>query len=171
MPPKSVQVNENDDDAGGTELVLTSAQWRLRVGFGQQLDPHELVHLPASRAVADESYCYQLTVTGLGHSGFRGGPHPCRRVRPLGWSIEHHEDSGATLSLLGQLDFGARGPTGNRLEHQITLTAAGAVVEQISLLNHAGQDRLRLEGVRFGFRKTLFDRGLSPGGRTATGPS
>jgi hypothetical protein len=161
VPPESVQVSENDDQAGGTELVLTSPQWRLRIGLGQQLDPYELVHLPTGRPVADESYCYQLTVTGAGSSGFHGGPHPCQGVRPLTWSVEHHEDSGVTVSLLGQLGFGRRGPTGLRIEHQITLTAAGAVVEQISLLNHAGQDRLGLGDVRFGFRKTLFDRGLS----------
>jgi len=159
VPPESVQVNEVDNAAGGTELTVTSPHWRLRVDCGQQLDPYELVHLASGRAVADESYCYRLTVTGVTNSGFHGGPVSCRRVRPLGWSIEHHEDSGATLSLLGGLDFGARGPTGIRLEHRITLTASGQVIEQISLSNHAGQDHLRLDDVRFGFRKTLFDRG------------
>jgi len=156
VPPDSVQVSDS-----ANELVLVSPHWRLRVDAGAQLDPYELVHLPSGRVVADESYCYQLTVTGAGRSGFHGGPLGCRRVRPLDWAVEHHEDSGATLSLLGQLDFGARGPTGLRLEHRITLAASGVVVEQISLLNHAGQDRLELSGVRFGFRKTLFDRGRS----------
>jgi hypothetical protein len=159
VPPESVQVNEVDHAAGGTELTVTSPYWRLRVDCGQQLDPYELVHLASGRAVADESYCYRLTVTGGTSSGFHGGPVSCRGVRPLGWSIEHHEDSGATLSLLGGLDFGSRGPTGIRLEHRITLAASGQVIEQISLSNHAGQDHLRLDDVRFGFRKTLFDRG------------
>jgi hypothetical protein len=159
VPAESVQVNEVDHAAGGTELTVTSPHWRLRVGCGEQLDPYELVHLASGRVVADESYCYRLTVTGATSSGFHGGPVSCRRVRPLGWSIEHHEDSGATLSLLGGLDFGARGPTGIRLEHQITLAASGQVIERIALLNQAGQDQLRLDDVRFGFRKTLFDRG------------
>ena len=159
MPPESVQVNEVDHAAGGTELTVTSPHWRLRVDCGEQLDPYELVHLASGRVVADESYCYLLTVTGVTNSGFHGGPVSCRRVRPLGWSIEHHEDSGATLSLLGGLDFGTRGPTGIRLEHRITLAASGQVIEQITLVNQAGQDQLRLDDVRFGFRKTLFDRG------------
>ena len=131
MPPESVQVNEVDHAAGGTELTVTSPHWRLRVDCGEQLDPYELVHLASGRVVADESYCYRLTVTGATSSGFHGGPVSCRGVRPLGWSIEHHEDSGATLSLLGGLDFGARGPTGIRLEHQITLAASGQVIERI----------------------------------------
>ena len=159
MPAESVQVNEVDHAAGGTELTVTSPHWRLRVDCGEQLDPYELVHLASGRVVADESYCYRLTVTGATSSGFHGGPVSCRGVRPLGWSIEHHEDAGATLSLLGGLDFGARGPTGIRLEHQITLAASGQVIERIALLNQAGQDQLRLDDVRFGFRKTLFDRG------------
>ena len=159
MPPESVQVSVEDNGAGGRELVLVSPHWRLRVDYGPQLDPHELVHRPSGRVVADESYCYQLTVSGVTGSGFHGGPVSCTRVRPLDWSVEHHDDSGATLSLLGQLDFGSRGPTGLRLEHRITLAACGEVVEQITLVNQAGQDQLQLDDFRFGFRKTLFDRG------------
>lgn len=64
MPSESVQVSEGDNGAGGVELVVTSPHWRLRVDWGQQLDPYELVHLASGRAVADESYCYQLTVSG-----------------------------------------------------------------------------------------------------------
>ena len=97
MPAESVELSEGDNHAGGTELVLTSPHWRLRVNWGQRLDPYELVHLASGRVVADESYCYQLTVTGATNSGYHGGPAGCRRVRPLEWSIEHHEDSGATL--------------------------------------------------------------------------
>jgi hypothetical protein len=153
-----VQVSEGNNGAGGVELVLTSAHWRLRVDCGQRLDPYELVHLASGRPVADESYCYRLTVSGASHSGFHRGPVSCSRVRPLDWSVEHHGD-GATVTLLGQLDFGPQGPTGLRLEHRLTLAGSGQVIEQISLLNHAGQDRLRLDDFRFGFRKTLFDRG------------
>ena len=129
--------------------------------WDQRLDPFEVVHLASGRVVADESYCYQLTVTGATNSGYHGGPAACRRVRPLDWSLEHHEDSGATLTLLGQLDFGPRGPTGVRLEHQITFAGSGEIIEQLALSNHAGRDHLRLDDVRFGFRKTLFDRGRS----------
>ena len=132
MPAESVQVDEVDQVAGGTELTVTSPHWRLKIDCGQQLDPYELVHLASGRAVADESYCYQLTVTGATGSGFHGGPVTCRGVRPLGWSIEHHEDSGATLSLLGGLDFGSRGPTGIRLEHRITLGHSQlAIVDEV----------------------------------------
>ena len=62
--PESVQLSEGDNNAGGTELVLTSPHWRLRVDWDQRLDPFEVVHLASGRVVADESYCYQLTVTG-----------------------------------------------------------------------------------------------------------
>jgi hypothetical protein len=161
VPTESVQLSEDDNNAGGTELVVTSPHWRLRVDWDQRLDPYEVVHLASGRVVADESYCYQLTVTGATNSGYHGGPATCRRVRPLDWSIEHHEDSGATLSLLGQLDFGPQGPTGVRIEHQITLAGSGEIIEQLALSNHAGRDHLRLDDIRFGFRKTLFDRGRS----------
>ena len=140
MPAESVQLSEGDNHAGGTELVLTSPHWRLRVDWGQRLDPYELVHLASGRVVADESYCYQLTVTGATNSGYHGGPVTCRRVRPLDWSIEHHEDSGATLSLLGQLDFGPRGPTGIRLEHRITLAGSGEIIEQLALVESCRPD-------------------------------
>src|ERR1700760_601750 len=145
MPSESGPVSEQDNGAGGIELVVTSPHWRLRVDWGDRLDPWELVHLASGRAVADESYCYQLTVSGVTHSGFHGGPVGCRRVRPLDWSAEPQGD-GTTLTLLGQLDFGPQGPTGLRVEHRITLAGTGEVVEQLSLLNHAGQDRLRLDG-------------------------
>ncbi|HEX4257685.1 MAG TPA: hypothetical protein VH089_21505 [Streptosporangiaceae bacterium] len=159
-------MSDHDNGAGGVELVVTSPHWRLRVDWGDRVDPYELVHLASGRAVADESYCYQLTVSGATDSGFHGGPVRCRRVRPLDWSAEPHDDDGTTLTLLGQLDFGPQGPTGLRLEHRITLTGSGQVIEQLSLLNQAGQDQLRLDSFRFGFRKTLFDRGRwawSPG--------
>jgi hypothetical protein len=166
MPSESGPVSEQDNGAGGVELVVASPHWRLRVDWGDRVDPYELVHLASGRAVADESYCYQLTVSGATDSGFHGGPVDCRRVRPLDWSAEPGDDGGTTLTLLGQLDFGPQGPTGLRLEHRITLTGSGEVTEQISLLNQAGQDQLRLDSFRFGFRKTLFDRGRwawSPG--------
>lgn len=95
MPAESVQVSEGDNGAGGVELVVTSPHWRLRVDWGQQLDPYELVHLASGRAVADESYCYRLTVSGVTNSGFHGGPVSCRRVRPLDWTAEQHDDSGS----------------------------------------------------------------------------
>jgi hypothetical protein len=161
VPSEAVQVSEGANQAGGLELAVTSPHWRLRIDFGQQLDPYELVHRASGRVVADESYCYRLAVSGVTTSGFRGGPVSCRAVRPLGWSMEHHEDSGATVTLTGRPDFGPQGPTGVRLEHRITLAASGDVIEQVSLVNQAGQDHLRLDEFRFGFRKTLFDRGRS----------
>jgi hypothetical protein len=165
VPTESVQVSEGDNGAGGVELVLTSPHWRLRVDVGDRLDPWELVHLASERAVADESYCYRLTVSGPTSSGFHGGPVSCVAVRPLDWSVEHHDDTGdtgdagATLTLLGRLDFGPQGPTGLRLQHRITLAGSGEVIEQVTLVNHAGRDQVRLDDFRFGFRKTLFDRG------------
>jgi hypothetical protein len=169
VPADSVQVSEVDH-GGGVELVVTGPHWRLRVDWGDRFDPWELVHLASGRVVADESYCYQLTVSGATDSGFHGGPVDCRRVRPLDWSAEPDGDGGTTLTLLGQLDFGPQGPTGLRLEHRITLADSGEVIEQLTLLHHAGQDQLRLDRFRFGFRKTLFDRGRfawSPGSEQA----
>ena len=45
-----------------------------------------------------------------------------------------------------------------RLEHRFTLSSTGGVVEQLSLMHHRGRDHLDLSALRFGFRKTLFDR-------------
>jgi hypothetical protein len=157
VPGAPAELNERDNGSGGTELVLADSSWRLSVDIGQRLDPYELVHLESGRYAADESYCYQLSVSGPTLSGFHGGPFALRRVVPLDWSLER-EDGNATLVLLGRLDFGPQGPTGIRLEHRITLATSGEVLEQISLLHHAGRDHFALSELRFGLRKTLFDR-------------
>jgi hypothetical protein len=151
-------LREQDNGSGGTELVFTSTHWRLRVDCGDQLDPYELVHLPSGRTVADESYCYRLSVSGATSSGFHGGPFPCVAVRPLDWTVRRDDQVGATLVLTGKFDFGPRGPTGIRLEHRITFADSGDVIEQLSIVNHAGRDHLQLSNLRFAFRKTLFDR-------------
>ena len=107
MPAESVRLSEGDNNAGGTELVLTSPHWRLRVDWDQRLDPYEVVHLASGRVVADEGYCYQLTVTGATDSGYHGGPAACRRVRPLGWSIavtDHDGNSGPSAPGLLSVD-------------------------------------------------------------------
>src|ERR1700753_507132 len=87
---ESVQVDEGDNGAGGPEHVLSGPHWRRRVDCGQRLAPWELVHLPSGRVVADESYCYRLTVTGRTDSGFHGGPGRLSQVRPLVSAVEHH---------------------------------------------------------------------------------
>ncbi len=115
------------------------------------------LHLGSGRYIADEDYCYQLTVAGSTNSGYSGGPLACLNVRPVDWSLEHDGDD-STLVLLGQFDFGPDGPTSVRLEHRVTFSSIGRVVEELSVLHHRGRDRLELIRPRFGFRKTLFDR-------------
>ncbi len=140
----------------GPELELVNDRWRLRVGLGEKLDPYELYDQGSGRYVADESYCYQLAVSPLGEPGYRGGTVPCQRVRAVDWSLEETPDA-ATLVLIGHLDFGPEGPTNIRLEHRIALSGP-TVREELSLFHHHGQDSHRLSKLRFGFRKTLFDR-------------
>lgn len=138
----------------GPELEFSNPHWRLRVRVGDRLDPYELVKLPSGRRVADESYCYRLTVGSIGQSGYRGGPVDCRRVAPVSWSVVDEE----TLVLTGELDFGPSGPTDLRLEHRIQLATDRTVLETVALVHHHGRDRHQLSNLRFGFRKTLFDR-------------
>jgi hypothetical protein len=154
---KRALIIERIGNRGQTEIELVNPDWRLRVEVGERLNPYELVHLASGRYLADENYCYQLTVSGTTASGYHGGPLKCQNVRTVDWSLEHDGDD-TTLVLTGQLEFGPAGPTNIRLEHRVTLCAAGRVVEQISLVHHRGRDRLELCGLRFGFRKTLFDR-------------
>jgi hypothetical protein len=148
-----------DERLAGDEeqLEFANDEWRLRVEVGTRLNPFELVHMASGRVVADEDYCYQLTVAGTSDSGYHGGPLACQRVRTTAWSLEENEED-STLVLLGQLDFGPQGPTNVRLEHRFTLSSTGGVVEQLSLMHHRGRDHLDLSALRFGFRKTLFDR-------------
>lgn len=136
-----------------SELLFISAEWELRVRVGARLDPYQLVHQPSGHKVADESYCYQVTAGSLGQSGYVGGPMDCVAVRPLRWSVE-----GSVLVLCGRLDFGRTGPTDIDLEHRIELTEDGSVRETVALLHPHGRDRHSLTNLRFGFRKTLFDR-------------
>jgi hypothetical protein len=145
------------DADGNQELEFFNAAWRLRVEVGRSLNPYELLHLGSGRAIADENYCYELTVAGTRGSGYNGGPLACRGVRALDWRVERDGDD-ATLVVLGQLEFGPGGPTNVRLEHRFTLLSSGGLVERLSLLHHRGRDRLELSELRFGFRKTLFDR-------------
>jgi hypothetical protein len=140
----------------GPELELVNDCWRLRVGLGERLDPYELYDLRAGRYVADESYCYQLAVSPLGEPGYSRGTVPCQGVRPVDWALEESPEA-ATLVLVGHLDFGPEGPTNIRLEHRIALSGP-SVREELSLFHHHGRDSHRLSKLRFGFRKTLFDR-------------
>ena len=149
-------VSERVDESSQPEIEFVNETWRLRVQVGRCLNPYELFQFGSSRFVADERYCYHLTVTGTS-SGFRGGPVPCRTVRPVGWTTDN-DGNDATLVLFGQLEFGPDGPTNIRLEHRFTFSGAGGVVEQISLVHHRGRDKFELSGLRFGLRKTLFER-------------
>jgi hypothetical protein len=151
------RLTQETDGRGRPQLKFANRQWLLRVDVGERLDPFELLHLGSGRQVADESYCYRLAVAGTTNSGFHGGPLACQRVVPIHWSLDQNDDD-ATLVLVGELDFGPNGPTGTRLEHRVTFTSAGRFVEQLSIVNHRGHDRLELSGLRFGLRKTLFDR-------------
>ena len=157
MTTGSALLAHTTNDLGRAELEFANPVWRLRVEVGESLNPYELLHLGSGRYIADENYCYQLTVMGSTGSGFNGGPLACRNVRPVDWWLEQDGDD-STLVLLGQLDFGPDGPTCVRLKHRVTFSAAGRVLEQLSVLHHRGRDRLELISPRFGFRKTLFDR-------------
>ena len=157
MTTGSALLAHTTNDLGRAELEFANPVWRLRVEVGESLNPYELLHLGSGRFIADENYCYQLTVMGSTGSGFNGGPLACRNVRPVDWWLEQDGDD-STLVLLGQLDFGPDGPTCVRLKHRVTFSATGRVLEQLSVLHHRGRDRLELISPRFGFRKTLFDR-------------
>ena len=157
MTTGSALLAHSTNDRGRAELEFANPEWRLRVEVGESLNPYELLHLGSGRYIADENYCYQLTVAGSTGSGYSGGPLACRNVRPVDWWLEQDGDD-STLVLLGQLDFGPDGPTSVRLEHRLTFSSTGRVVEQLSVLHHRGRDRLELISPRFGFRKTLFDR-------------
>ncbi len=137
-----------------SELHFDTPEWGLRVRVGDRLDPYRLEHKPSGRLIADQSYCYQLVIGAIGHSGYTGPALECIAVRPSGWAVE-----GATLILHGRLDFGPTGPTDVELEHRIELPEDGSVREDVALLHPHGRDRHSLSGLRFGFRKILFDRG------------
>ena len=151
------RVTQSTNELGREELEFLGPEWRLRVELGGSLDPYELLHLGSGRYLADESYCYQLSVAGRTDSGYHGAPLACQNVRPVDWSLEHDGEV-STLVLLGHLDFGPNGPTSLRLEHRISFSSAGRVVERLSIVHHRGRDRFELIRPRFGFRKTLFAR-------------
>ena len=175
MTTGSALLAHSTNDRGRAELEFANPEWRLRVEVGESLNPYQLLHLGSGRYIADENYCYRLTVAGSTGSGYSGGPLACRNVRPVDWWLEQDRDD-STLVLLGQLDFGPDGPTSVQLEHRVTFSSTGRVVEQLSVLHHRGRDRLELISPRFGFRKTLFDRSSfawrsgADDGRTGTGP-
>jgi hypothetical protein len=61
--------------------------------------------------------------------------------------------------LEGRLDFGTDGPTDIFLRHRITLPAdAPWLEEQLTLEHRFGRHTHRLDGLRCGLRKLLFDR-------------
>ena len=141
-----------------------------RRGSAKCLDPYELLHLGSGRYVVDESrYCYQLTVAGTTNSGLsrRTACVPGSAHRRLVSRTAMTGTTPRSCCSRPSRDFGPDGPTSVRLEHRITLSSAGRVVERSSrFLHHRGRDRLSLGGLRSsGSARPCSTGPRSPGGR------
>jgi hypothetical protein len=150
-------------------VELRNRHWVLRVGVDGWLNPSFLFDVDRNRPVADEAYAYALTLAPLGDSGFMGGEEltsgpagsvvTAHRVRFCEWSAADLPQGGKEVRFTGRFDFGLLGPTDIELEHVFRLPDAEPwFEEQIRLRHRFGRDRHAVQAIRFGFRKTLFDR-------------
>lgn len=136
--------------------------WVLRVGIDGVLDPAYVLDRARDVPLADEHYAYELVLQRDGDDGFYGrenGEGAARRVLFESWVAVELPDGGMELRFTGRFDFGLLGPTDVVIEHCFRLPANGAwFEEQIRLVHRYGRDRHAVTRLRFGFRKTLFDR-------------
>jgi hypothetical protein len=149
-------------DASGQEeaLEFSNGIWTLGIKLTPQVNPHSLRCNSTGSSLADEDYCYSIDLAdAAGRSGFAGGPQHASVIRFVSWSVDEQEAAGRTsLTILGRIDFGPRGPTDLFLEHVFTLHAASdAFEERIRLRHLRGRDTHVVSSYRFGFRKRLFD--------------
>lgn len=150
-------------------VELRNRHWVLRVDVTAWLNPRYLLDVKRNQPVADEAYAYELTLAPLGDAGFTGGEEitsgpagatvHTQRVRFRDWSTAELPGGGKEVCFNGRFDFGLLGPTDIEIEHVFRLPdAAPWLEEQIRLRHRFGRDRHEVRHLRFGFRKTLFDR-------------
>ena len=153
-------------------VELRNAYWLVRVSIDGWLDPAFLLDLKRDATLADEAYAYQLAVRPAGEWGFTGGNDPMtrsgapggdvvrtNRVRFRDWSACDLPQGGKEVRFTGRFDFGLLGPTDIEIEHVFRLPDNEPwLEEQISLRHRFGRDRHEIDDIRFGFRKTVFNR-------------
>jgi hypothetical protein len=81
------------------------------------------------------------------------------RVRFRAWTAVDLPSGGQEVRFTGRCDFGLLGPTDIEIEHVFRLPDAEPwFEEQIRLRHRFGRDVHEVRNIRFGFRKTIFDR-------------
>lgn len=174
-PPVST-VHERQDC-----VELTNHRWTIRVATHPWLNPASIVDRRRERAIADEAYAYDLVLEPMGAGGFLpagaqptapSGPNVdhvlgrhaaeplrARGVRLRDWHASSLAKGGKEVRFFGRIDFGLLGPTDLDLEHTFRLPDEGEwFEEQIRLVHRYGRDTHEVREIRFGFRKTLYDR-------------
>ncbi len=133
-------------------IRLANAFWDVEIGVGENTGPHRVVDLTNNLVIADERYCYNLTAQT---SGFE---HVSQGVTNV-TAREERDAHGHSVILEGRFAFSRLGPTDIGFRHRITLPADGGhLEEQVTLVHIFGPDAHTLSGLRFGFRKVLYDR-------------
>jgi hypothetical protein len=138
----------------GETVILANAWWEVDIRLGADAGPCRVVDRRNGITVADQRYCYALDVLT--------GPlrHSCRGLTEVTHREQEEAGGGRSVVLEGRLDFGKSGPTDIFLRHRIALPAdAPWLEEQITLLHHFGRHTHAMQGLRFGLRKMLYDRG------------
>lgn len=138
---------------------LRNHHWLLRVDIDGMLNPSYLLDIKRNIAVADESYCYQLSIAPSGEWGYVGGVLSAHGVLFLDWSEVDLPGGGKEISFRGRLNFGLLGPTDIFIEHRFRLPDEQPwIEEQVRLQHRFGRDQHAVSDMRFGFRKTVYDR-------------
>jgi hypothetical protein len=134
-------------------------RWSLTAVSDDRINPARLVDLETSLAVADADYCYDMTV-----SPTSADVAPDTAVfQTHGVQLLDSEqtvvDNGATQLLLrGRLDFGPDGPQDITIEHVFRLPATDSWIDEEITIATAGDVAYDVKHLRFGFRKTIYDR-------------
>src|SRR5688572_23385087 len=133
-------------------VQLANLFWDVEIGVSERTGPFRVVDRSNSLVVADEDYCYKVTVVT--------GEH---RYTALGvtdvTATESTDERGQHVVLEGRFQFARLGPTDIGFRHRISLPADGGYLEeQVTLVHIFDPDEHTLEDLRFGFRKVIFDR-------------
>jgi hypothetical protein len=138
--------------AAAPTVRLANPFWEVEIGVSERTGPFRVVDRTNDLVIADEDYCYTVTVvTGT----YR---HASQGVTDV-VATEEADERGQHVILEGRFQFAALGPTDIGFRHRITLpTNGGFLEEQVTLVHRFGPDEHTLEDLRFGFRKVIFDR-------------
>jgi hypothetical protein len=150
-------------------VEIRNRRWLLRVEIDGWLNPGYLLDLKRGARLADEAYSYELVLAPKGESGFTGRRDSAsgragdmvtaNRVRFREWAVADLPQGGKEARFTGRFDFGLLGPTDLELEHAFRLPDAEPWLEEQILLRHRfGRDLHEVRNIRFGFRKTIFNR-------------